>query len=208
MPATIEAGDLLLIFADVAGNGATPDVTDWDGFTEIHEYNYYSGPYICKHYVAYKKAVGNEDNGSITISGSNLDSVGAITASWSDAKDPTVIAPEVNGEASGNSTAPDSGSLSPTWGDSGINRWVSSVSIYGHTVTVTSYALSEFQVQDTYIAMSSIYSDVSSYNPGAYTLSASSPWGAVTTCIPSSDATVAGEVVKDIIGCGFIPFPR
>jgi hypothetical protein len=110
MPATISAGDTLLVVFKFYGSGY---VVSWDnGFTQIARVNYYNYG-ICS---CYKKADGTE-SGDIQVA-THSTGMACTTHCFSiqDAADPTVRAPQATTAYGSPSRSPGPPSISPTGG--------------------------------------------------------------------------------------------
>ncbi len=107
-PATISAGDTLLILLGKGSTAATMNaVTDWN---ELVDENAAWGGFV-----AWKKATGSE-TGTIAFTSSANTKSASVMYAISGAADPTVTPPEISTVATGTSNAPNPTTCTPTGG--------------------------------------------------------------------------------------------
>ena len=114
LPSTIEAGDTILaVFVCDDNEWVTweNEGTDWNVIYEEDAGG--SGPTMS---IAWKKAVGNEDGTTITVTTGGSEESVHISYSIQNAADPNISPPEASSEASGYGGYPDPGPLSPSGG--------------------------------------------------------------------------------------------
>lgn len=182
LPASIAAGDLLLIFGHV---GLAP--TYPAGWTEISSVVVGSRTFS----IAYRIADGSE-GASVTVTTASNAACRWITeriTSWHG-----TTPPEVGTAATGTSTTPDPPAVTPSWG-SADNLFIASSAKaggVGPTGFPTNYGTSQLDQFDSNadIAVAARQLTASTDNPGTFTYAASSAWGAQTVVIrPASDIT-------------------
>lgn len=195
LPETIEAGDTLLVVFVCDDNEAVTwenEGTDWNVIYEEDAGS--SGPTMS---IAWKKAVGNEDGTTITVTTGGSEQSVHLSYAIKDANDPTVYPPEASSESSGYSDSPNPASLSPSGGSKGY-LWFA---FYGcdDDDVASSYPSSYADNRETYESSSGYgtcatgaasrdYTS-SSDNPGSFTIS-SEQWEAATVAVysaPSED---------------------
>lgn len=218
MPATVNAGDLLIILFATDGDNT---IASWDagavtGWVELD--NVSNGTQV-SFSIAYLKADGTEDGSTATVTTTSGERSAHVTSAWGNTADPDTLPPEVDTAATGTDEFPDCPNTSPSWGASGTNFWIACAGADQPT-NITTWAEAGNQRHQFSAGsngctamMSTIELDVASYNPATpYELTeGAEQWITQTICIPSSDATPpeVTDVVKDMIMCsGIIPFAR
>jgi hypothetical protein len=115
LPASIAAGDLLLIFLDKGNTAATINShADW---TELLDENFGNGLYI-----AYRWATGSDSNPTLVSSASTRSAT--IAYRISGAENPATSPPQVGTTATGSGTAPDPPSLTAGGGTVKDYLWI------------------------------------------------------------------------------------
>lgn len=184
MPATVDAGDLLVI---IFANDGNVNVT-FDTFDKILDKNTALGDANLS--VAYKQADGTEDGGTETVTTSSAESSAHIVYRITGHIDPVTQAPEVSTGAAGISANPNPDSLAPT-GGSKKYLWLAVAANDGSDTTTN--------FPTNYVNGTSVTSgggDLrcnamgaerqligSSENPGAFTIDGSEEWAAATIAI-------------------------
>jgi hypothetical protein len=188
LPSTIEAGDTLIVAFVCDGDVWVTwenEGTDWHVIYEEDAGN--SGPTLS---IAWKNAVGNEDGTTITVTtGSSEESV-HLSYAIQNADDPAVSPPEASVEASGHSSSPNPGSLSPSGGSKNY-LWFA---FYGcdDDDMASSYPSTYVDNRETFesssgsgtcaIGAASRNYDSNYDNPGSFRIS-SEQWEAVTVAV-------------------------
>ena len=108
LPASIVAGETLLVISDKGSTAATIDALT--GWTELIDENSANGLYAI-----WRKADGTE-GATITLTSSAATRLASIAYRVQNAADPSVTAPEIATTGSGTSATPDPPSLSPSGG--------------------------------------------------------------------------------------------
>lgn len=176
LPASIQAGDLLLLLVSVNN---TITLTTPSGWTQL--FNTANG--ALRHACYYKTASGSEGS-TVTVTGSG--SAGWATNSYRITGHQG--APEAGTSATGTSNSPNPPSLTPSWG-SAKTLWLAAVgNIVGGGTTAT--APTNYGNQVTAAASFSARCsssrrelEASSEDPGTYALSASQAWVTNTVAI-------------------------
>jgi hypothetical protein len=178
LPSGISAGDLLLIIFSSDGTAQDHSVS---GFSRV-AYASYSGHTFSVHS---KTATGSE---GATVSGTTASTEATAHISyrisgWTDS--------DISSVVNGISTSPDSPNLAP-WA-SYKTLWISAAGgDYNRTVSTypSGYSDTEFSRYNStvgsWVASASKELEAASENPGAYTISASDDWSAVTIAIKGS----------------------
>jgi len=191
LPASIAAGDLLLMLVVVASNAAQT-VTTPTGWTQLFND---VGPGLLRRLACfYKTATGSEGSSvSITASGGGLACLTWRITGWTGT-------PAAGTTATGSSTAPTPPSLSPSWG-SGTTLWLACM---GDAVSSSSIApptnySNGFQADQTstspqaHAAAASRALTAASEDPGAFTISSGS-WAANTIAIQGAPSNFSQTV--------------
>jgi len=204
MPPTIVAGDIILAGLDINGGDQvfTWDSTTYGTWTLVFDdaRNNTSGP----HKVIYAKiADGSEAGGSITVT-STLGYRGVGWA-WSIQDHAgTLAAIEATLKSGDNSAAPNTDTITPSWGAQDT-LFISSFTIIGGNTTVTAYPTNYVDNQDNAAAgggpgagyaISSREFNVATEDPGAYTLSGANSWVGVTLAVQPAGG---GDVTPPIL---------
>ncbi len=172
LPASISSGDLLVVAFT-----ADPDSgISWPmGWTEIFEVQ---AVFTVQFAVAFRRADGDE-GANITVTTAS-DAVGGH-CSYRITGHHTTTDPEAASAATGESTAPDPGSLNPTGWGSEATLWIAT---YGWQVSGTHSGFptnyDSNQIAAVGCAMSTDEVTATSEDPGAGTLSGALVWGATT----------------------------
>lgn len=188
LPATIEAGDTILAVFVCDDNEAVTwenEGSDWHVIYEEDAGS--SGPTMS---IAWKKAVGNEDGTTVTVTTGSSEASVHLSYAIQDADDPTVSPPEASTEASGYNSYPDPASLSPSGGSKDY-LWFA---FYGCDDDDTAYSFPSTYTdnRETYesssgsgtcaIGAASRDYTSSSDNPGSFSIS-SEQWEAATVAV-------------------------
>ena len=178
LPASISAGDLLIVF--IATDGS--NTFSWpEGWTELCESNILHVSMA----VAYRAADGNE--GATVVSTSTNSEKSSHAAYRITGYDGVQ---EVSAVATGQSTAPNPASLTPSWG-SADTLWIA-VAAYDATSFTMGYPYADNNLWqktmgggtgDCGIAVCSDELTQVSADPGAFTLNASEQWSAYTIAV-------------------------
>jgi len=192
LPATIAAGNFIVI--DAAING-TPTVTPPTDFTMIKSLPNSTATLA----VFVKVAAGTEGGTTVTFTTSVLETSGHTSyagGSW----DGTLAGIEVSTGATGTSVNPLSDAITASWG-AADNLFISALAIQ-RTPSLTSYPTShpDNRIEaanggggsDALSAMASVESALATNTPTAYTAPISRPWAAATIAIkPAIVATLS-----------------
>lgn len=177
MPATIEAGDLLLMFLSVDGN---PTITTPSGWSLLATTT--SGSAV-RGGIYYKTAVGNEDSGVVAVAVSASEAVAAYVVALSLAG-----TPQASAAVTGDSENPDPPNLTPSGGaldwlwfavcmtDAGDGDVQSVPSSYTERSVGSDNSIN--------IGVGSRELNASSENPGTFDLLDTNSWIAYTLAIP------------------------
>lgn len=201
-PAGIEAGDLLLAFANVESTTTATWPAGWTGFADAT----YGGS---RRLIAgWRKADGSE-TGTFTVTTGASVHVRRHVVRITGAADPTVQPPEVSSIAAGSSTAPNSPSLTPTGGAKNY-KWFTFIgnnafAFPGNvpdTPRPTNYDSVWASAAENAgnVAVASRNANASSEDPGAWTNSSSVVWGAVTIAVHPGDAASSSPRRRLIFG--------
>lgn len=209
LPPAIASGELLFAFVEVRNSGTWTVPTDWNELDA---------------------QLGGGSVGELTCFYKIADGTEGASATWTASAGTTAIwhtfriadwhgttPPELT-KTSGDSSAADSPSLSPSWGAEDT-IWLS---VAGHTAASAAAWSAGPSTYDNFqcdgassggaaVSIASARKTVNgaSENPGAFTVSGSNRWWAAMTVgiRPVDDGGGGGTVIKDIMG-GFIPFAR
>jgi hypothetical protein len=182
MPSTVNAGDLLLAFVEVPNAGSWTLPTDW-----VELGSQLGGGSVGELTVFYKIADGTEDSTTPTFTAST-----GSTASWQVIRvtDWHGTTPPEMATASGDVSAADPASLTPSWG-SADTLWIAAA---GHTAASNAawsagpsgydgFTQSGASSGGSAVSLATAWETVASSteNPGAYTVSGSNRWWAAAT---------------------------
>lgn len=178
LPGTFSAGDLFIgIVAADSGAGA---MTWPAGWTEILD----SAGTGFQLSIAYRIAQAGDTAPGVTHTTERSNHLLIRITGWHG-----TTAPEITTMATGSSTAPNSASLSPSWGTEDT-LWITvaaSDDSVAHTYTGFPYASNNNEngtaTSAARVAMATTESAAASVDPGAFTISASETWGAVTIAV-------------------------
>lgn len=186
MPATVNAGDLLIIvFANDDAPG-TSDVTWPGGWTEIH-----NATSIIRLSVAYLVADGTEGGTTVDVVTSAVEQAHAVVYRITGHVSPTTQPPEVSTGASGISDTPDPDTIAPTGG----SKDYLFLATHGHdggTRTTTGFPASYTNGQSSEggtnfhgcgIGTAERILTADTEDPGTFTISASDSWQAATIAV-------------------------
>lgn len=192
LPAGINSGELLLIFALVDRNRGAP--TGLSAYTNL---NYYAGDPGGG--VFYKIATGSEPNPTATYSsGCNATYVTARVSNFDTGQNPVT-----SGTTTGTSTAPDSNNIVLVWGPADALVF-SLFSTYDNTGVTISSQPSTYTGPTPNSGIGAIsykgFLNISSENPGAFTISPSILWRAVTVAVKGANASLAKNYGSTIYG--------
>lgn len=203
MPATVDAGDLLLNAMTWNGDGSATTNGVPTGWAEDGEVNDAPFGYIS---LLVKEAVGDEDGSNVNFTTSPgapvICHVYRIEAgSWDDSGT-AAAAVQIGGSATGESTAPNPGSLTPGWG-SAANLWIAvaqSTEDRTFTAVPTGYTdagQNQLTGADGELSLNTAYrtNTAASEDPGAFTMP-SGFWLAATIAVKPSAATAYDETGK------------
>lgn len=192
LPATVNAGDLLIIFVSGDGTaGADTDNPAGYGFTLQFNTSYNSG--ANQLYCWSKVANGSEGGASIGLVSSSPWRVAwhIYRFAWAGGAAPSSPYLEYSTAATGTSTAPNPSNLAPTFG-SGKTAWIAveasdtqTGDVSAYPTNYTSAGIYDECAQANGCGIGSSYrtNQASSEDPGAFTIGASVPWVAVTLAI-------------------------
>ena len=183
LPSNISLGDLLIVvFSLGGGNGGT---VSWPGgWTEIAEIDN-SGS--IKLAVAYRQADGDEDP-TITVTSTEQERSSHTSYRITGHDDPATQAPELSTGATGDSTAPDPDSLTPT-GGSKAYLWLA---VHAHSQIVTTSGFptnysngisAQGASAGTGVGSAERELTGSSEDPGVFTISGTVKWAAATVAV-------------------------
>jgi hypothetical protein len=191
MPASVAAGDMLIALVGEDSGAAS---NTWDNsFTELLDSASATG-IICA--AAYKIAAGGETQvvATHTTERSNHIALRIPAAEW--ANDGT--APEISTIATGSSTTPNATSVSPSWGTSNDTILIvvcfadDSAPPFPITAWPTNYANNQVSnataTSACSIACATRTANVSSEDPGAFTMTGTETWGAVVIAVKGLSA--------------------
>jgi hypothetical protein len=201
MPATVTAGDLLIAFRVYKRNGVAPTITTPMGWTSIDQdvVIISAGANELRHAIFAKDAVGDEDGTNVNFATSATStSMGAVyrISAWEGTLAGLEVSTVVQGVLT---TAPDSGSLTPSWG-AADTLWISAflagddddaVSAYPTDYTNGTQSLAGCGANaSSHVGTARRELNTTVQNPGAYTLAAGEGWSAWTLAIEPSGVAV------------------
>lgn len=187
---TASAGDLLVAF--VGSDAAITGHTYGGSWVELDEQTYSGG----RGSVGYLIASGGETAISVTGSGT-ADRWEAVIIRIPAGEWHGTTAPEIATSTTGTSTAPDSGSLSPSWGSETDNIWISGCVRDDSTANTVSAYPTNYGTAQTDSAATTSSANVgaavrlnttATEDPGAFTISASEAWRAWTVGVRPAGA--------------------
>lgn len=183
LPATIEAGDLLIMY--IAIDGAEAITSPPSGWTQL--YDVANGTAV-RHAAFWKRAVGNEDAGTEAVTIANSDNIAAAVVAYEGAGDP-----EAGTAATGSSENPDPPSLTPAGGAKDY-LWIAAVGTDagdGDVQSAPSGYLGLIAVDGTGINLGVARKELnaSSDNPGTFDLLDTNAYVANTIAIPPGGET-------------------
>jgi hypothetical protein len=201
LPASIAAGDLLIVLLDKGSTAAT--VNALAGWTELLDENSGNGLYI-----AYRKADGTE-GATITLTTSANTRSAEITYRISGAQDPAIQAPEIGTTGTGTSATPDPPTCTPTGGTK-TYLWIAVAGMAGEeadddtwsNTPPTNYLPSPPLQKSCGIAgtnlgglitAASFGASASSQDPGTFGVDVSAAWRSQTIAIHPAPVTVDGN---------------
>lgn len=184
LPPVYEAGDLLLMFitnyrGDVEDESDDISLTTPSGWTQRY---HVTGPGYCRRASCFYKVATGSEGDSVDVAANRSCSWGTITC----AVRGYTGTPE-SATATGTSTAPDSPSLSPSWGNDEVLLF--SVS---HHIATDLQADNEPPIEPTnydgnlgtmFLSLASRVATVTTENPGAWTYVSSDSWVAATVAL-------------------------
>ena len=182
LPAGLVSGDLLIVGFATSDDSVITTPTGWTLFANsvfpaasAHRFNLY-----------YRQSDGGEGS-SVAITTAVAETSAHFSYRISGHINPATQAPEAAVEVEGTSTAPNSGSLSPT-GGSNDYLWLSANAHIGSSVTTDTFPtnyINTISTQTTGIGVGSCQRSltVASEDPGAFALSASVAWAAFTIAV-------------------------
>lgn len=202
MPGGIQAGDLLIacVCCDDNQTMAWPD-----GWIEIYEEDAGgNGPTLG---IAWRKADETEGE-SITVTLNGAETASCSCFRITGAEDPDTQPPEVSAEASGSSTGPDPGSLTPTGGAKDY-LWIVVGCNDNATITLSAYptGYGSNQIDEAeglgaggvrlYLATKE--ENDSSDNPDSFTISSTALWEACTIAVHPAAAGITVDATLDTL---------
>lgn len=190
MPAGITDGNLLIV---VFGDDGSTTISWPGGWTEIAERANASN---CEMSVAYRVAGASEPS-TITVTTGAAQRSSHCVYEISGAEDPATQAPQIDTTAIGTSTAPNAASLTPTGGAKDYLYISAMVSDRNRTVDGFPTNCPDSQINQNgggansaSCAMASDQVNASSFDPDAFTISASDEWVAATIAVhPGASGT-------------------
>jgi len=192
LPAGINSGELLLIMVMIDRDRAPP--SGLSGYTNL---NYFKGDPGGGLY--YKIATGSETNPTATYtSGCNVTYVTARISNFDPAQ-----APSASGTTTGTSTAPNSNNIVLTWGPADALVF-SFFSTFNNTGVTISSQPSTYTGPTPSSGVGSVaykgLLNISSEDPGAFTISPSISWRAFTIAVKGAVASLARNYGSTIYG--------
>lgn len=178
MPATISAGDILLMVLSLDGNPTVTTPSGWTLLTQGAEGN-------LKGVAFYKSATGSEDGSTVNVTVSPAEAVAAVVVSMSDAGVPETTTPNT-----GNSEEPDPPSLTPAGGTKDYT-WlaVCCADSNNDPTEPSSYTLvAEASANGVGIQMVYRELNASSTDPGVFAYNDPEPWVAMTIAFSTGSA--------------------
>lgn len=198
LPSGIVSGNLLLVFFST---DESPVVAWPAGWTQFFSKSGHGTD--CKIFAAYRQADGLEGSTITVTTSAGGDSSGSepsAHASYriSGAEDPSTQAPEGSSGATGSTINPDPDSLTPTGGAKDY-LWIAAVSTnntttYSSAPTGYSNFLTIVTSQNG-IGTADRENNATSENPGAFTLSGSTRWGAGTIAVHPESGSIIPLIV-------------
>lgn len=184
LPADIASGDLLLMFVGAfVGSAAT--VTTPSGWTQLSNF---VGPGNVRRALCYYKVASGSEGSSVTLTASRTVTWTAVVYRIGNYQG----TPQASSSATGTSTAPNAASLTPSWGtDSAL--WFAAAYV-DNTNFMTGWPSGFPNIVDYgvptsgWAVLSTVWLNAvaSSMDPGAWALSASNTWGAITVAVRGS----------------------
>ncbi|HEY7466529.1 MAG TPA: hypothetical protein VIB47_07530 [Dehalococcoidia bacterium] len=204
MPATVSAGDLLIMFVthDQDNTAAFDSVSGWTELRNALWGNLAQG----RLGIWYKSASGSEGGTNVTVSftGSNRPACAFVVriqaGTWNTGSAPELAAAN---DVSANAN-PDPPNLAPSWG-SDDNLWIvyevndqdRSINAYPTNYgSNQSFAWISGQTDDHTTALATREAAAASENPGTFTISTSDQWGAVTLAVRGSAAAPQSQAPR------------
>jgi hypothetical protein len=192
-PASITAGDTLLLVVGSDDNGVTASATGWTSLIEVDDTNTVTAN------VLYKKAAGTE-TGNLTVSLDQTRNSCARIFCIQDAVDPTVTAPDVSTGATGASANPAPDALSSLASADRIYFAVAAkdapgaFTVYPYTDNQTSLEASVTRTNALGVCSKGVSSSTGD-TPGTFTNADSDTWVALTVSIQGTagGVTVTGS---------------
>lgn len=174
LPSSIAANDIIMLFFSQLDDNS--DTTWPGGYTELADDGCLFTDQLS---VAYRRATGGE-SGSISVT-TGTTTTGAFTT-YRISGAHTSSAPEVNSVATGESTAPDPGSITASWG-SADNLFIAAWNNQGTSTTGYPSSYTEDQLTQTGIGTAGRFLTGATDDPGTATLALTHVWCAYTTVI-------------------------
>lgn len=212
MPATVNAGDLLIALVEVRNAGTWSTIpTGWNNITTVSQAG---GGSVGKLNGFYKIADGTEDGGTATWVASTGTSAAWLVLKISSWHGTT---PPEGTTASGDVTNANPPDFNPTGWDSEDTLWIAVAgnAATGETTGFTAAPTNYINLisngassggATVNVASSTRELAAASENPGTFTPNSNRFWAAATIAVrPAAGAVTA---VKDLIGGGMIPAPR
>jgi len=185
MPATVDAGDLLIVLFTNDGNDTVTTPTGWTALAS----NANGIRVRCSVY--YKIAAGDEDGTTVNFATSGVEQAAAQVYRITDWHGTT--SPEISTAVTGTSTAPDPASLDPAGWDAADTLWIavagqdrgnqSGTTAYPASYTDGTSTLSADSQQSCRIHSARRALVAASEDPGAFTIPVSEQWVAFTIAV-------------------------
>ena len=199
MPATVNAGDLLLMLVICSSNAITGTPSGWTAVRSNGQDPIYA-----------KVAVGDEDGGAVAVTTSDSQNIAAqvyrITDWYGEITNGVATA-----SAQGASTNPNPPSLNPSaWGTEDT-LWIASAIMVG-SQTFSSYPSSYTNGTATLATSARLGSarrarNAASEDPGTFTVTVGGSWRAHTTAIrPVVTHNLTSDATVDVDGAGYISY--
>lgn len=191
--AAASAGDLILVFhGSDSGAGANTYPAGWVELVDAAGSGFQAS-------IAYLIATGGETSVTVTHTSERANAIAVRISGWHG-----TTAPEVSTAATGSSTQPNPGSLTPSWG-ADDTLWIAaafaddSATPFPITAWPTNYASNQTQgstaasAADVAIATRNL--NAASEDPGAFTMTATETWSAYTVAVRPAAAGGGGSPV-------------
>ena len=206
LPASIAAGDLLLLIIRSAGTGGNVDThTTPQGWSDLVKNNLDDGSDDTTS-IFYKQAAGDE-GASVTVNGTASLKFASLSWRISGHENPALQAPEISTAATGTSTTPQPNAISPAGGAKDflflwIGGWegeqtsppASNPTDYTSNIIGANSGVGGATATNCRCASASRQANVTTETPGSWTISASEDWTAwVVVIFPSTVVPLVEE---------------